>query len=52
MGAHYIYYALKSENYQFKLGFFIHVSLKSQIFIKKWDENVEDYVQLTEEEEA
>jgi len=36
LGAHYVYYALKEENYQFKLGFFVCFSKQALIIVKRW----------------
>ncbi len=33
-GAHFVYYSLQSENYQFKLSFFINVTAKERVFVK------------------
>lgn len=52
LGAHYVYYALKSENYQFKIGFFINVSPQSRVFVRKWNEQIEDFLKVPDEEET
>lgn len=49
-GAHYVSYALSSEEYAIKQGFFIYVNNKKLIHIRKWDNDLEDFVALKEED--
>jgi A1 cistron-splicing factor AAR2 len=50
-GPHFIHYSLKEEEYSFKQGFFIHVSQKNKIHIRKWDNEIKDFVSLKSEED-
>jgi A1 cistron-splicing factor AAR2 len=49
-GPHFIHYSTKDENYQFKQGFFINVEDNDKIHIRKWNNEVADFITLKEEE--
>jgi A1 cistron-splicing factor AAR2 len=50
-GSHYVYYSLKDEKYQFKIGFFMNISPKNRVIVKKWSHHCQDFITLNEEEE-
>lgn len=50
-GSHYISYSLSEEDYAIKQGFFIEVNKNKLIHIRKWDNELEDFVILKEEDE-
>ena len=50
-GPHYVYYALKDENYQIRQGFFIFVDENNKNFIRKWDKEIQDFVVLKQEQQ-
>lgn len=45
VGPHYIHYALKDENYQYRLGFFIQ-STAGQVIIKEWSEDTSTFIDV------
>jgi len=54
-GAHYVYFALKDENYENRMGFFIHVREASQpdtqdVVVKKWSPENQLFESLGEQE--
>jgi A1 cistron-splicing factor AAR2 len=50
-GAHYVSYALSDEEFAIKQGFFIYVNNKKLIHIRKWDNDLEDFVSLKDEDD-
>ena len=50
-GSHYIYYSLNDEEYAIKQGFFIDVNKNQLIHIRKWDNEIEDFISLKDEDE-
>jgi len=51
IGAHYISYSLSDEDYAIKQGFFININKNMLIHIRKWDNELEDFIILKEEDE-
>ena len=54
-GAHFVYYSTQDEDHLFKQGFFINFDFsmnnKSKVQIRKWSQEIGDFVHLKEEEE-
>lgn len=50
-GTHYIYYSLQDEDHAIKQSFFIYISNEVKVYIRKWDNEVQDFLILKEEEE-
>ena len=40
-GSHYVYFSLKDEDYQNRMGFFIHISVngedKQEVVVRRWN---------------
>jgi A1 cistron-splicing factor AAR2 len=51
LGPHYVYFALKDENYQVRQGFFIFVEEKNRNFIRKWDKDSQSFLIFKQEEQ-
>ena len=59
-GAHFVYFALKDENYASRMGFFIHVPKPTDcrersdvVIVRRWDEHLQAFTRLpTEAEEC
>jgi A1 cistron-splicing factor AAR2 len=51
-GTHFIYYTLKDEDYGLKQGFFININKDSKIHIRKYNEELQDFTSLNEEEDT
>ena len=57
-GAHFIYYALKDEEYASRMGFFIYVPEPSKtqrlesVIVRQWDEHLQAFVKLDSSEES
>ena len=55
-GAHYVYYALKDEDYQNRMGFFIHVREalledRQDVIVRKWNNQEQMFETVGEQEE-
>lgn len=51
-GTHYVHYALKDENYKYKLGFFCHFSKEHRIIVRRWNKTYEDFTVIESDEAA
>ncbi len=63
-GAHFVYFALKDEDYQQKLGFYIYVNQpasgdswnsraqREMCTVRKWDPEIDQFIPLPESDEV
>ena len=49
-GSHYVHYALKDENFEYKQGFFI-MSKPGEVIVKKFNEETSEFTELYDDEE-
>lgn len=55
-GAHYVYFSLKDEDYQNRMGFFIHITTEKgidhqQVIMRRWNQQEQLFECLPESEE-
>ena len=58
-GAHFVYYALKDEEYAARMGFFIYIPQPNKrsdrldmVVVRRWDEQLQAFTKLDASEEA
>jgi len=51
LGTHYLYYSLAEEKHMFKVGFFIFAK-PGDVIVKKWDEELQDFIDIDNTEEG
>jgi hypothetical protein len=59
-GTHFVFFALKDEEYASKMGFFIHIpslkdlkdDIKQLVIVRKWDNNLQRFIKLPEADEC
>jgi len=50
MGSHFVYYSLSDEDYAIKQGFCINVNSSTKVHIRKWDNDIQDFIHVKEED--
>eukprot|EP01017_Pseudomicrothorax_dubius_P002582 TRINITY_DN10135_c0_g1_i2.p1 TRINITY_DN10135_c0_g1~~TRINITY_DN10135_c0_g1_i2.p1 ORF type:complete len:199 (+),score=41.25 TRINITY_DN10135_c0_g1_i2:54-650(+) len=50
VGPHIVHYALKDEEYRFRISFFVHVG-KGEVIVRVWSPAAQDFVKFEDEEE-